>query len=82
MPDTRMKINMGILNGINIQMGMEEQRRIKLLHGCHFQNHTRRMSYDYIHISIHPWNYIRSGYPCMRSDHVRQAPSRQIERKL
>lgn len=25
MPDTGKKINMGILNGINIQMGMEEQ---------------------------------------------------------
>lgn len=37
-----MKINMGILNGINIQMGMEEQGCIKLSHGHHYQNYMRR----------------------------------------
>nr|DAM40525.1 MAG TPA: hypothetical protein [Caudoviricetes sp.] len=42
----------------------------------------RRWKHDHIHIMIHSWNHIRSGRPCMRSDHVRQAPPRRVERKL
>lgn len=32
---------------------------------------TRRKKHDCILIRIHPWNHIRSGRPCMCSDHVR-----------
>ena len=72
----------GYLEWDNIQMGMEEQRCIKLLPGCHFQNHTRRTSHDYILIRIHPWNHIWSGRSYMRGDHVRQASSSRIERRM
>lgn len=71
---------MDILNGINIQMGMDEQVCIKLSHGHHYQNYMRRTDHDHIHIRIHPWNHIRSDWHCMRSDYVRQSPSRRIER--
>jgi hypothetical protein len=40
-----------------------------------------RWLYDYVLIRIHPWNHIRSGWPCMRGDHVRQAPPKRIERR-
>lgn len=38
--------------------------------------------HDYILIRIHPWNHIRNGWSCMCSDHVRQVPLRQIERRM
>nr|DAO96220.1 MAG TPA: hypothetical protein [Caudoviricetes sp.] len=38
----------------------------------------RRKKHDCIFIRIHHWNHSRSGRSCMRSDHVRQAPPRQI----
>nr|DAG36855.1 MAG TPA: hypothetical protein [Bacteriophage sp.] len=40
----------------------------------------RRKKHDYILIRIHPWSHIRSGWPCMCSDHVRQAPPGRLER--
>lgn len=81
LPDIGTKRNMDILNGINIQTGMEEQRCIKLLPGCRFQNHTRRMSHDYILIRTYARHHNRRDRTCMRSDHVRQAPPRRIERR-
>lgn len=42
---------------------------------------TVRWLYDYILIRIYTWNHIRSGRSCMRSDHVRQAPPRRLERR-
>ena len=40
----------------------------------------RRMSHDYILIRTYTWNHIRSGWTCMRSDRVQQAPPRRLER--
>lgn len=37
--------------------------------------------YDYILIRTYTWNHSRSGRSCMHSDHVRQAPPRQIKRR-
>ena len=47
--------------------------------GCHFQNCIRRTDHDYIRIRIYHWSYIRSGWHCMCSDYVRQAPPRRIK---
>lgn len=41
----------------------------------------RRTSHDYILVRAYTWNRSRSGWYCMRSNHVRQAPPRQIERR-
>ena len=32
---------------------------------------SRGKKHDYILIRIRPWNHIRSGWSCMRSDYVR-----------
>lgn len=60
--------------------------RIEGLEGCYCRECVKEImreeeNHDYILIRIHPWNHIRSGWSCIRGDHVRQAPPRQIERR-
>lgn len=59
--------------------------KIEGFEGCYCRECAKEImreeeNHDYILIRIRPWSYIRSNWSCMRSDHVRQAPSRRLER--